>query len=1067
MQDQVFTNKQLPYSTKKEEEDFIALGKVTSEKYLTQNPSKFMIKLLKALKLAVENNLFQQLWNVFTFHIHIFAYPKVQNIKQEVLGLIDQIEELENSNQQPNEPQAKDLEKKKSELEQEKKKLERKMQSESIGVEHFWREIFHIWVQMDKKSKTIENVSKNNVMSAIQCAMMTGFPIEIIDGDSNSINEHFLEKFFTELPSDIAKSRVLFVSILGHQSSYKSTVMNSLFNSQFSMGQGKCTRGVQISLHKCSHTSKYDYIVACDVEGLESVEMEINKNSSFNSFFYNHRLALVSIYLSHLVLISSKGEVDATLTGTLEVCIYAMAMLKKTLSHPSFCVVSNNCTDTKQDALLHNDKIKQLLVRGVSKFNEHFNEDVQLSDLVPSRECMYLTPAFEPETKNFTRSYSYRVRKLLDYILTIPTHPDFSNFGSWVTNLLRAWESLRAHDFALCYKDLTELENFQQLKNIGKEYESSVALELEQLVLKYRTENVDYLEVIAKIEELAFQVFENYKEKIKEDKFMLWKDKFTINFDNFKNDYITKKKAEMKVVQAFKNTTNQVGDAIQQVNRKIKEEYQLLKQMSEKEREERINTYWMESRANIQKVSEDFKKRIEEMEYEYRGLVRRYWIETNLSCQALSKEDVDVDEKAYILLVKVSKEQFRTLFDQIGLEISKRGRFSIYEFGDMSTHLSNLYNGWCGKNHLEPCIERRKKVFGYCINPLLQQYTKKETEFVNENDPLIKYDNTKPVFIATANTSFKDIVDDFDNAKNIAKKLYDLIQSIAIDSCYLKIYNYLENSLLLSNLEFDSAKLAKENNLLGAKLYFTNIELFAKNYLVKEQEKIISQNIQDLLQEMNTVIGNHVRFLNEIISNSEPSNAQDLYEKIKQQSSSTKYANLGSEFTVILFKDCSTIGGKISQELTSLKEKSPITTIPVFEFDDLLKRKIGCTHQCPCCGAKCAHGYGHSENHSTIVHHFCSFRRVCEKHSQEACLELCTEQKPGTLWNDIPWSEYVTKGDMANWDVKYDQASTRSARMWVKKMWSVLGEEFCKEYRMKFKTDPSWADITWESLNIN
>ena len=52
----------------------------------------------------------------------------------------------------------------------------------------------------------------------------------------------------------------------------KSTLLNTMFGTQFRCGDGMCTRGINMQLVKSKYSSSYDYILVLDTEGLRAPE---------------------------------------------------------------------------------------------------------------------------------------------------------------------------------------------------------------------------------------------------------------------------------------------------------------------------------------------------------------------------------------------------------------------------------------------------------------------------------------------------------------------------------------------------------------------------------------------------------------------------------------------------------------------------------------------------------------------------------------------------------------------------------------------------------------------------
>ena len=69
--------------------------------------------------------------------------------------------------------------------------------------------------------------------------VLKGSPFEIIDGDNLYIANKFLQNAFKN-----RTERILVISVIGPQSSGKSTLLNFLFGCEFLTSVGRCTKGV-------------------------------------------------------------------------------------------------------------------------------------------------------------------------------------------------------------------------------------------------------------------------------------------------------------------------------------------------------------------------------------------------------------------------------------------------------------------------------------------------------------------------------------------------------------------------------------------------------------------------------------------------------------------------------------------------------------------------------------------------------------------------------------------------------------------------------------------------------
>ena len=125
-------------------------------------------------------------------------------------------------------------------------------------MDFIWREVAQ---QYNCKSK---NKLNKELISGYAKLIEAGYPFEIIDGDNLFMPAEFLEAAFQKIRP---LKRFCIVSIIGPQSSSNSTLLSHLFDCDFNVSDGRCTRGIYGSIIK-SNIPEYDYIMIIDSEGL-------------------------------------------------------------------------------------------------------------------------------------------------------------------------------------------------------------------------------------------------------------------------------------------------------------------------------------------------------------------------------------------------------------------------------------------------------------------------------------------------------------------------------------------------------------------------------------------------------------------------------------------------------------------------------------------------------------------------------------------------------------------------------------------------------------------------------
>ena len=106
--------------------------------------------------------------------------------------------------------------------------------------------------------------------------------------------------------------KVFVVSVIGAQSSAKSTLLNFLFRCKFETSAGRCTKGVYMSFCEMEEM----VIIVLDTEGLLSV--------SERDVAFDHQIATFVLKISNMIIINNKGQLTSTLKQMLEVCLYVL-----------------------------------------------------------------------------------------------------------------------------------------------------------------------------------------------------------------------------------------------------------------------------------------------------------------------------------------------------------------------------------------------------------------------------------------------------------------------------------------------------------------------------------------------------------------------------------------------------------------------------------------------------------------------------------------------------------------------------------------------------------------------
>uniref|UniRef100_A0A8C5U6F8 VLIG-type G domain-containing protein n=1 Tax=Malurus cyaneus samueli TaxID=2593467 RepID=A0A8C5U6F8_9PASS len=209
----------------------------------------------------------------------------------------------------------------------------------SIGLEHLLREVGQIYEALQLMDSEKFKFSKLPEIAAD--LMVSGYPVELMDGDASYVPLRWVEAIFDSLIERLGDKRVFVLSVLGIQSTGKSTLLNTMFGLQFNVSAGRCTRGAFMQLIPVSEELQqdvgFDFVLVVDTEGLRAIEMA-NKHS----LNHDNELATFVIGIGNLTVINIFGENPSEMQDVLQIAVQAFLRMKKVNLSPSCLFVHQN-----------------------------------------------------------------------------------------------------------------------------------------------------------------------------------------------------------------------------------------------------------------------------------------------------------------------------------------------------------------------------------------------------------------------------------------------------------------------------------------------------------------------------------------------------------------------------------------------------------------------------------------------------------------------------------------------------------------------------------------------------
>ena len=401
----------------------------------------------------------------------------------------------------------------------------------SFGIEHIFREIGQAYEAYssicDAKRKTVLKHQLNFCPTLLPGIManliLQGHSFEIVNGDVNHVPLQWVSEVLSSLAELIGPDKKLFViSVLGIQSSGKSTLLNTMFGINFPVSSGRCTRGVFMQMIKVKKSLKkelgYDYLVLLDTEGLRAPEL-----SGSLSYKRDNEMATFIVGLGDIALINIKGESHSEVQDILEITVIAFIRMKLTHGKPKCLFVHQNVGDiqARTNLMIARKNLIDTLNEMTACAAQQENKEMQFCrfcDVIefnPEEDVFYFPGLFEgkPPMTSISSGYIENAEKLRAKLIACCSTQDrnFLNMKQWKKKLRTLWNSVLNENFVFSYKNMLELNCRFELDISLSSWYSQFAQEIAAIKSEYfnKLSNVENHQIQATLEIIRNDLFKN------------------------------------------------------------------------------------------------------------------------------------------------------------------------------------------------------------------------------------------------------------------------------------------------------------------------------------------------------------------------------------------------------------------------------------------------------------------------------------------------------------------------------------------------------------------------------
>ncbi|XP_053392206.1 interferon-induced very large GTPase 1-like [Mercenaria mercenaria] len=363
--------------------------------------------------------------------------------------------------------------------------LEQKIDGASFSVEHFFREIGHIneaILELQENSTNIGSLPLRRIASIMGRLVANGHQLELIDGESFYMPFLWTKTVLQKVDKCIHSGKVMALSVLGLQSSGKSTLLNTMFGSQFATRTGRCTRGIHVQLIPSTTasfkgtSSEFNYVLVVDTEGLRSPELSHVQHE------HDNELATVITGIGDITMLNIMGENTSEIRDILQVIVHAFLRLKMTnkkLDIRKGCAfIHQNVTDTSasENMISGLSKLMQTLdemttesaksegILEITTFNQVIEFDI-------NSQVWYLKNLWQgnPPVARVNNEYSERVVdmkcKILQKALTMKDK-SYKSLSDIVEQAHSLWKGVLNEDFVFSFRNSLEIRAYMEMERV-------------------------------------------------------------------------------------------------------------------------------------------------------------------------------------------------------------------------------------------------------------------------------------------------------------------------------------------------------------------------------------------------------------------------------------------------------------------------------------------------------------------------------------------------------------------------------------------------------------------------
>ncbi|XP_041965184.1 interferon-induced very large GTPase 1-like [Alosa sapidissima] len=435
------------------------------------------------------------------------------------------------------------------------------MAATTVGLQHIMREVGQLYEAVQMCMQDGKNIEQYVTLPKIGVTMLlSGYPLEIMDGDAAHVPLTWIKAVLDELIKSLGDKKVFVLSILGIQSSGKSTLLNTMFGLQFAVSAGRCTRGAFMQLVEVDSSIRndlgYDFVLIVDTEGLRSPEFSVK-----TSLNHDNELATFIIGIGDTTVINIMGENPSEMHDILQICVQAFLRMKQVKITPSCIFVHQNVAESsagdknvegRRRLLEKLDDMAQMAAKeenidDISCFSDVIHFDIE-TQVFYFKSLLEGDPPMAPPNPSYSQNVQDLKIKLLR-AASMQRKCTFSSLSEFKCRVSDLWTALLKENFVFSFKNTVEMMVYSSLENkYGdwswnlRKYSLSLQAELENQIGSNLIQNVIAADLMGKYDKvydpLRTEIEKYFTEDKNKETLIKWKANIDKRFESLKDELI-------------------------------------------------------------------------------------------------------------------------------------------------------------------------------------------------------------------------------------------------------------------------------------------------------------------------------------------------------------------------------------------------------------------------------------------------------------------------------------------------------------------------------------------------